>query len=114
MSASTGIALVAICAAAHRHVTLGTVASDPYRGRPARAQERPESDFLDGGTLNVYGLGGSLMLDYELFSAAQDIDAELRYSYQHLQSHRHRRERQRSGRCGKPRALPAPPRPLWH
>ncbi len=27
-----------------------------------------------------------MMLDYELFSPAQDIDAELRYSYQHLQS----------------------------
>lgn len=26
------------------------------------------------------------MLDYELFSKAQDIDVEVRYSYQHLQS----------------------------
>lgn len=26
------------------------------------------------------------MLDYERFSATQDIDAELRYSYMHLQS----------------------------
>ncbi|MFA7260544.1 MAG: hypothetical protein WC013_13670, partial [Aeromonas bestiarum] len=43
-------------------------------------------DFLDGGRLDVYGLGGALMLDYELFSPTQDIDAELRYSYQHLQS----------------------------
>lgn len=27
-----------------------------------------------------------MMLDYELFSATRDIDLELRYSYQHLQS----------------------------
>lgn len=69
------------------NVTLGTVASDLRIGA-ALLEHRSDKnlDFLDGGTLNVYGLGGSLMLDYELFSAAQDIDAELRYSYQHLQS----------------------------
>ncbi len=32
------------------------------------------------------GAGGALMLDYERFSATQDIDAELRYSHMHLQS----------------------------
>lgn len=42
--------------------------------------------FLTHGRLNTYGYGGSLMVDYELFSAAQDIDVELRYSYIHLQS----------------------------
>ena len=31
------------------------------------------------------------MLDYERFSATQDIDAELRYSYMQLQSSRQRR-----------------------
>ena len=67
--------------------SLGTVASDLRIG--ARALERQsggEYDFLDGGRLNAYGLGGALMLDYELFSKTQDIDLELRYSYQHLQS----------------------------
>lgn len=69
------------------NVTLGTVASDLRIGAALLEHRSGKSlDFLDGGTLNVYGLGGSLMLDYELFSAAQDIDAELRYSYQHLQS----------------------------
>ena len=69
------------------NVTLGTVASD-LRIRAALLEHRSGQnlDFLDGGNLNVYGLGGSLMLDYELFSAAQDIDAELRFLYQHLQS----------------------------
>ena len=69
------------------NVTLGTVASDLRIGAALLEHRNGKNlDFLDGGTLNVYGLGGSLMLDYELFSAAQDIDAELRYSYQHLQS----------------------------
>ncbi|WP_411683580.1 hypothetical protein, partial [Aeromonas caviae] len=69
------------------NVTLGTVASDLRIGAALLEHRSGKNlDFLDGGTLNVYGLGGSLMLDYELFSAAQDIDAELRYSYQHLQS----------------------------
>ncbi|MGY3887823.1 hypothetical protein [Aeromonas aquatica] len=67
--------------------TLGTVASDLRIGAAFISHKTGKNlDFLDGGTLNVYGLGGSLMLDYELFSKAQDIDAELRYSYQHLQS----------------------------
>jgi hypothetical protein len=30
--------------------------------------------FLDGGKLKAYGLGGSLMLDYEEFSPAYDDD----------------------------------------
>lgn len=63
------------------NVMLGTMASDARVG--ARVIERRsdvEFDFLDGGRLNAYGLGGSLMLDYELISAPQDIDIELRYS----------------------------------
>lgn len=67
--------------------TLGTVASDLRIGAAFLAHKTGRNlDFLDGGRLNVYGLGGSLMLDYELFSKRQDIDAELRYSYQQLQS----------------------------
>ncbi|WP_421247011.1 hypothetical protein [Aeromonas sanarellii] len=67
--------------------TLGTVASDLRIGAVLLEHRTGKNlDFLDEGTLNVYGLGGSLMLDYELFSKTQDIDAELRYSYQHLQS----------------------------
>ena len=67
--------------------SLGTVASDLRIGaRVLERQSGGEYDFLDGGRLNAYGLGGALMLDYELFSKTQDIDLELRYSYQHLQS----------------------------
>ncbi|WP_323904954.1 hypothetical protein [Aeromonas hydrophila] len=69
------------------NVTLGTVASDLRIGNWLLGQYTGKNlDFLDGGRLDVYGLGGAMMLDYELFSPSQDIDAELRYSYQHLQS----------------------------
>ncbi|WP_229797527.1 hypothetical protein [Jeongeupia chitinilytica] len=37
-------------------------------------------DFLDNGSLSAYGLGGSLMLDYEDYKPERDIDVELRYS----------------------------------
>jgi hypothetical protein len=43
--------------------------------------------FLDGGTLNVYGLGGALMLDYEKFAPDADDDIELRYTNVELRSH---------------------------
>ncbi|MGL5812627.1 MAG: hypothetical protein ACRCYW_04740 [Aeromonas sp.] len=67
--------------------TLGTLASDLRLGALFIQHKTGKNlDFLDGGRLNVYGLGGALMLDYELFSKPQDIDVELRYSYQHLQS----------------------------
>lgn len=69
------------------NVSLGTVASDIQIGNWYLNRKTGRGlDFLDDGRLNVYGLGGSLMLDYELFSDSQDIDAELRYSFLHLQS----------------------------
>jgi len=43
-------------------------------------------DFLDGGQLNVYGLGGAAMLDYERYREKYEIDVELRYTFIHLQS----------------------------
>ncbi|WP_210415554.1 hypothetical protein [Bdellovibrio sp. NC01] len=46
-----------------------------------------EIEFLDGGSMTVGGLGGSLMLDYEFHAPdAHDIDFEARYSYIHLQT----------------------------
>lgn len=69
------------------NVMLGTMASDLRVG--AWALERHQNadyDFLDGGRLNAYGLGGSLMLDYELLSPKQDIDIELRYTGMSLQT----------------------------
>jgi hypothetical protein len=43
--------------------------------------------FLDGGRLDVYGVGGSLMLDYARFSPAADDDLELRYTNVALRSY---------------------------
>ena len=69
------------------NLSLGTVASDlriadwVFDHKTAK-----ETVLLENGRLNAYGLGGSLMLDYELFSERHDIDAEIRYSYIHLQS----------------------------
>ncbi|EPN2768999.1 hypothetical protein ACTWOB_000246 [Klebsiella aerogenes] len=69
------------------NMMLGTMASDARLGRWA-LERKTEVDirFLDGGRLNAYGLGGSLMLDYELFSKTQDIDIEARYSAMNLQT----------------------------
>lgn len=51
------------------NVTLGTVASDLRIGNWLLGQYTGKNlDFLDGGRLDVYGLGGAMMLDYELFS----------------------------------------------
>lgn len=44
-------------------------------------------DGLDGGTMNAVGLGGSLMLDYDNYNAAREIDLEWRYTNIQLQSH---------------------------
>lgn len=69
------------------NVMLGTMASDLRVGKWALERHKnADYDFLDGGRLNAYGLGGSLMLDYELFSPAQDIDVELRYTGMNLQT----------------------------
>lgn len=43
-------------------------------------------DFLDRGSLNAYGLGGSIMLDYEHYRPGYEVDVELRYSDIRLQS----------------------------
>jgi hypothetical protein len=43
-------------------------------------------EFLNNGTLEVFGLGGTLMLDYERYRDENEIDVELRYSNIRLQS----------------------------
>lgn len=69
------------------NIALGTVMSDLSVASWVIEEELGlDLDFLDGGRLDAYGYGGSLMLDYELFSKAQDIDAEFRYSYIRLES----------------------------
>src|SRR4029077_9891787 len=39
-----------------------------------------EFDFLRNGHLDAYGLGGSLVLDYERYRPEHEIDVELRYT----------------------------------
>ncbi|MCT4712199.1 autotransporter domain-containing protein [Enterobacteriaceae bacterium H11S18] len=69
------------------NVMLGTMASDIRIGAWAiKRRTNADYDFLNGGRLNAWGLGGSLMLDYELISKPQDIDIELRYSSMNLQT----------------------------
>jgi len=45
-------------------------------------EENTDADLasLDGGKLKANGIGGSLMIDYELFSPEADVDLELRYT----------------------------------
>jgi hypothetical protein len=45
-----------------------------------------EFDFLRNGHLDAYGLGGSLVLDYERYRPENEIDVELRYTNIYLQS----------------------------
>ena len=45
-----------------------------------------EIEFLRDGRLDTYGLGGSLMLDYERYRPEGEIDVELRYTNIYLQS----------------------------
>ncbi|MDM0045916.1 hypothetical protein QTH91_15615 [Variovorax dokdonensis] len=61
--------------------SLGKVASD-LRVAQAFLNYRTDLDldFLDGGTLNAYGLGGAVMLDWEHIRTNYQIDLELRYT----------------------------------
>jgi hypothetical protein len=45
-----------------------------------------EFDFLENGRLNTWGLGGSLVLDYERYRPGSEIDVELRYTNIYLRS----------------------------
>jgi hypothetical protein len=45
-----------------------------------------EIDFLASGRLDAYGLGGSLVLDYERYRPENEIDVELRYTNIYLRS----------------------------
>ena len=68
--------------------TLGKIASDTTIGEWLVSQKTgQEIDFINGGQMNAYGLGGSLMLDLEDFKPERDIDLELRYSNIQLHSY---------------------------
>ena len=45
-----------------------------------------EIEFLKSGEMNVLGLGGTVMLDYELYRPEYEIDVELRYTNINLES----------------------------
>lgn len=65
----------------------GRVASDStVAGTILENQTGEDFEFLQNGTLDVYGLGGTLMLDYERYRDENEIDVELRYTNITLQS----------------------------
>jgi hypothetical protein len=69
------------------NLSLGRVSSSGRDGERFFApQSGAESEFLGDGELNAFGLGGSLMLDYERYRPQNEIDLELRYSNIYLQS----------------------------
>ncbi|SEI47395.1 MULTISPECIES: hypothetical protein [unclassified Achromobacter] len=63
------------------NIALGNVTSD-LRAASWYVGQRTgrDVDFLDRGSLNAYGLGGSIMLDYEHYRPGYEVDVELRYS----------------------------------
>jgi hypothetical protein len=67
--------------------TLGRVASDlAVGGRFIEFKTDADISFLERGRLDAMGIGGSLMLDYERYRPANEIDVELRYTNIYLQS----------------------------
>lgn len=68
--------------------SLGHIESDVSLGeRFVESRLGVDIDFLQNGRLNTYGLGGSLMLDYERYRPENEIDVELRYTNVYLQSY---------------------------
>ena len=67
---------------------LGTVASDLAIAKWwINNNTDLDLNFLNGGRMNVYGLGGALMLDYEKFAPEADEDLEIRYTNVQLHSY---------------------------
>ena len=67
--------------------SLGRVESEgAVAGASASASSRDALEFLGNGQLNAFGVGGSLMLDYERYRPGNEVDLELRYTYINLQS----------------------------
>ncbi|WP_216862074.1 hypothetical protein [Polynucleobacter sp. UK-Gri1-W3] len=63
------------------NVMLGHLESDlSIASRVIQNQKGIDLQFLNGGRMNSYGLGGSVMLDYENYKPDQEIDVELRYT----------------------------------
>lgn len=67
--------------------SLGHVETDlSIGGRVLEGNTGADIEFLVNGRLNAYGLGGSLMLDYQRYRPDDEIDIELRYTNIRLQS----------------------------
>lgn len=65
--------------------SLGTVRSDAsLAGSLIDYRTNVDLEFLQRGKLNAYGVGGSLMLDYEYVSPGVELDLELRWTQLHL------------------------------
>lgn len=66
---------------------IGRVASDLHIGQTL-VNRRTDANlqFLDGGALDAYGVGGSLMLDWEHYRAHYEVDVELRATDIYLRS----------------------------
>jgi hypothetical protein len=63
------------------NIMLGHVESDiSLASRYLNSQKGIDLQFLNGGRMNAYGTGGSLMLDYEDYKPEREYDAELRYT----------------------------------
>lgn len=63
------------------NVMLGHLESDlSIASRVIENKTGVDLQFLNGGRMNTYGLGGSLMLDYENYKLEREIDIELRYT----------------------------------
>jgi len=68
--------------------SLGHVESDlSVAGRIIEGESGQEIEFLKSGRLNAVGYGGSLMLDYEHYREAYEIDMEARLTNVWLQSY---------------------------
>ncbi len=68
------------------NVSLGRVESEAVAAPAPSFVPGSGVEFLSHGHLNAAGLGGSLMLDYERYSAGSEVDAELRYTNIYLKS----------------------------
>ncbi|NUY05206.1 hypothetical protein [Paraburkholderia youngii] len=67
--------------------TIGRVSSDLKVGQTLYNHVTDSNlQFLENGSLNAYGYGGSLMLDYEHYRENYEIDAELRATDIYLRS----------------------------
>jgi len=68
------------------NLSFGHIESDlSLAGRLIETETGIDLPFLDGGRMNAVGYGGSLVLDYQRWTAAYELDAELRYTHLRLE-----------------------------